>query len=226
MPRDRRGDESAHPFTPRYYVSYQVDDKNLLYASASKGFRIGGANKPIPTESEACTENLAEIGYGRAPRAYDPDSLWSYEIGSKNGALDGRLQVNSSLFYIKWSNIQQSIEAAGLRIQFRRQSWYCQKHGRGHSNRHSDHPKSVVESLGGVHRCLLNTSTVSAGGTNPSLQWRCVAGLSMERLGGRELQIHGIRPAIVCTSHVQLRLRRHLEPRLTAGSESERWEMG
>jgi iron complex outermembrane receptor protein len=112
------GSESAHPFNPRFYVSYQLDDHQMIYASASKGFRIGGANKPIPVTSAACAENLSELGYGQAPPAYNPDSLWNYEIGSKNGAFNGRLQVNSSLFYIRWSNIQQSVTLPACGFNF------------------------------------------------------------------------------------------------------------
>jgi outer membrane receptor protein involved in Fe transport len=159
------GDEQAHPFTPRFYVSYQLDDKNLVYASASKGFRIGGANKPIPTASEACTENLDEIGYGRAPPAYSPDSLWNYEIGSKNGALNGRLQVNSSLFYIKWSNIQQSITLPACGFNFVGNLGSARSMG---ADIQADMliTRHLSLSLSAAYTDAYYTNTVTAGGTN------------------------------------------------------------
>src|SRR5713226_5810785 len=47
--------------------------------------------------------------WGLPPGQYSSDSLWSYEIGSKTTFLDHRLQINASLFYIDWSNIQQNV---------------------------------------------------------------------------------------------------------------------
>jgi len=54
--------------------------------------------------------DLATLGLpGTPPPTFDSDSLWSYEIGSKNTFLDHRLQINTSLFYIDWNNIQQNV---------------------------------------------------------------------------------------------------------------------
>ena len=41
-------------------------------------------------------------------RTYQPDSLWSYELGAKTSWLDRRLIANTSFYYIDWSNIQVS----------------------------------------------------------------------------------------------------------------------
>jgi iron complex outermembrane receptor protein len=100
------GNESQTPVIPKYGVSYQIDPENLLYATASKGFRTGGANAAIPSR---CDADLAELGYTSAPDSYKSDSVWSYEVGSKNRLLDGRLRLESSLFDIKWSGIQQQV---------------------------------------------------------------------------------------------------------------------
>ncbi len=103
------GSESEKPVTPKFGVSYQADDRNMYYATIAKGFRIGGANRPIPITSAACEADLAAQGLQNAPPSYSSDHVWSYEIGAKNGLADGRVQVNSSLYYIKWANIQQSV---------------------------------------------------------------------------------------------------------------------
>jgi iron complex outermembrane receptor protein len=100
------GNESDTPVIPKYGVSYQIDPANLLYATASKGFRTGGANAAIPSR---CDADLTELGYASAPDSYKSDSVWSYEVGSKNRLLDGRLRLESSLFDIKWSGIQQQV---------------------------------------------------------------------------------------------------------------------
>jgi iron complex outermembrane recepter protein len=86
------------PFLPRAAVSYQFTADDLLYASASKGLRVGGGNNGLPT---IC-------GLASTP-TYDSDSLWSYELGTKDRFFDGRVQINASAFHIRWSNIQSSV---------------------------------------------------------------------------------------------------------------------
>lgn len=94
---------------PKFGVNVQVNDNNLLYASAAKGDRIGGANAPL-LDIGACAAALKELGLSSgAPLTYTGDSLWSYEIGSKNRLLDGHLQIDASVFHIDWSNVQQTI---------------------------------------------------------------------------------------------------------------------
>src|ERR1700674_3466159 len=100
------GTESETPVIPKYGISYQINSGNLVYATATKGFRTGGANAAIPAR---CDADLAELGYVTAPDSYKSDSVWSYEIGSKNRLLDGRLRLESSIFDIKWSEIQQQV---------------------------------------------------------------------------------------------------------------------
>ena len=100
------GTESETPVIPKYGISYQLNADNLIYATASKGFRTGGANAAIPAR---CNEDLAPLGYATAPDSYKSDAVWSYEIGSKNRLLDGRLRLESSIFNIKWSEIQQQV---------------------------------------------------------------------------------------------------------------------
>lgn len=90
------GNQKETPVTPKVAVSYQANDNTLLYASAAKGYRIGGVNSPIPTF----------CGSVSAPMTFRSDSVWSYEIGAKSLLLDRRLQIDASGFHIKWQNIQ------------------------------------------------------------------------------------------------------------------------
>jgi iron complex outermembrane receptor protein len=100
------GTQSETPITPKYGISYQADEDNLFYVSASKGFRPGGAQRTPPS---ACESDLASLGISSAPKTYNSDSVWSYEIGSKNRLLAGRLQLDSSAFWINWNDIQQNV---------------------------------------------------------------------------------------------------------------------
>jgi iron complex outermembrane receptor protein len=86
------------PITPQFVLSYQADRNNLFYVSAGKGFRVGGGNIPLATFCNA-TE----------PSSYDSDYVWSYELGAKNKLFDGKLQIDSSVYHVDWSKIQQLI---------------------------------------------------------------------------------------------------------------------
>ena len=105
-----RGTQKERPLTPKFGVTYSFDDSNLVYATASKGFRPGGVNKPIPLSNDACREQLDSFGLTQTIGPYNSDSVWSYELGSKStGLLDRRLQVFTSAYYLQWKNIQQSL---------------------------------------------------------------------------------------------------------------------
>jgi iron complex outermembrane receptor protein len=84
--------------TPKFSITYDISPENTVYATASKGYRLGGANRPIP------------VGLcGTTPSSYAPDKLWNYEVGDKARFLDNRVSVNASAFLIRWKNIQQEI---------------------------------------------------------------------------------------------------------------------
>jgi outer membrane receptor protein involved in Fe transport len=93
-----------------------------VYATAAKGFRVGGYN---PQVGIPCRPLIASLGYapspgnatGRPP-TFDSDSLWSYEIGSKNVFADGRAQISGSAYYIDWQNIQQGVTLASCGFAF------------------------------------------------------------------------------------------------------------
>jgi iron complex outermembrane receptor protein len=105
-------EDSEVATTPKFALSYQWSPSDLVYASASKGFRPGGAQQLLPS---TCNVQLAQYGYvnsqgiGTSPQSYNSDSLWSYEIGSKDTWLDGKVQTAASLYYIDWSDIQTSV---------------------------------------------------------------------------------------------------------------------
>jgi outer membrane receptor protein involved in Fe transport len=97
-----------HGVTPKFTVQWQATPDKLLYATASKGYRPGGPNNPAP--ASLCGTEVQSLGLGQSQlNRYDPDHLWSYEVGAKTGWLDRRLTVNGSVYYIDWSRVQQQI---------------------------------------------------------------------------------------------------------------------
>ena len=102
------GKQSQTVKDPKIGVNLQWNDDNLLYVSAAKGDRVGGVNAPVPT-TPTCLGLLHQIGLNYIPPAYDADSLWSYEIGSKNRLFGRHLLIEASAFHVDWSNVQQAV---------------------------------------------------------------------------------------------------------------------
>jgi outer membrane receptor protein involved in Fe transport len=110
------GSAKSNPFTPRLGVQYHINHNNQLYATYSEGFRVGGANAPIPP-NYGCGPSEALIGKP-PPLSYGPDKVQSYEIGAKNSLFNNRVQLANSLYYIKWNGIQQSIYLTSCGLQY------------------------------------------------------------------------------------------------------------
>jgi iron complex outermembrane recepter protein len=87
-------------FNPKVNLTYRLSDDALVYAQAAKGFRLGGTNEPVPEAQ--CSGDLADLGFTRAPRSFESDSLWNYEAGAKTALLDGRLTLNGAAYVIDW----------------------------------------------------------------------------------------------------------------------------
>jgi outer membrane receptor protein involved in Fe transport len=108
-------DASGNPFTPKVAVSWQATDKTMYYFNAAKGFRIGGVNPQIDNAQPAC--QAAKPGYIAKglvfSHSFEPDSLWSYELGLKTRQLNNRLSIDASAYHIDWTNIQNPEGVAG-----------------------------------------------------------------------------------------------------------------
>jgi iron complex outermembrane receptor protein len=89
-------------FNPRVNLSYTPTADLTAYATMSKGFRPGGANQILPPESQPphCQPGALQFG---------PDAAWNYEIGEKAKLFDNWLTINSDVYYIKWTGVQQVI---------------------------------------------------------------------------------------------------------------------
>ena len=103
-----QGGQSETPVTPRFSLSWQVTPTQMLYATAAKGYRIGGANESV-FGVQACEGDLAGLGLKDVPPTFQSDSVWSYEGGIKGSFFDQRLRLDASIFWIDWSGIQQQV---------------------------------------------------------------------------------------------------------------------
>jgi len=94
------GDLTDHPVTPKVGLTWQPSDHAMVYASVSKGYRIGGVNDGIPAYCGA-------DAIATAKPTYNSDSTVSYELGAKSRPAGGRIQIDASIYHIDWKDIQQ-----------------------------------------------------------------------------------------------------------------------
>jgi iron complex outermembrane receptor protein len=86
-------------WSPYFGINFQASDDVFLFAKASKGFRAGGftVSRDFVTDPEA--------GF-RLAVPFRPETAWTYELGARIEALDGRLRFNPTLFQTDWKDIQ------------------------------------------------------------------------------------------------------------------------
>ena len=86
---DLTGSHDDARVTGKAALNWKPDEDNLLYALAARGYKPGGFNS--------------------ASSEFDPEVVWSYEIGWKSTFLDRRLRAQISAFYNRYSNFQFNV---------------------------------------------------------------------------------------------------------------------
>jgi len=86
---------------PKADISYKISPDSMVYALFSEGFRRGGPGSAVPSQCDQYTG-------GPVGPDLQPDSVKNYEVGAKTTWLDKRLTVNTALYRINWSRIQQT----------------------------------------------------------------------------------------------------------------------
>jgi outer membrane receptor protein involved in Fe transport len=81
---------------PRVYASFKLMRDWNVYTSAAKGFRSGGFNAVNPL----------------FPESFEPESVWSYELGTKFEAMGGMLSGQIAGFVSRYTDMQTSTLAA------------------------------------------------------------------------------------------------------------------
>ncbi len=92
---------------PRFILNYEPNTHTNIYASVSRGFRLGGLNDAIPpTFCKADLDQLKLEGV-TVPKDYKSDFVWTYEAGVKSRLLGDKMVLNAAVYYNDWSNLQQ-----------------------------------------------------------------------------------------------------------------------
>jgi iron complex outermembrane receptor protein len=115
QPQTVDSSQTNNSFTPKLSFSYQADPRDLYYFTYAKGFRPGGANNPVP--QAACQADFAAFNISSSPLTFSPDTVQSFEVGAKNN-FDNRVKLSSSIYYIRWNNIQQTVVPPICQISF------------------------------------------------------------------------------------------------------------
>jgi iron complex outermembrane recepter protein len=122
-PRPGGSESSETPVTPKAGLQWQIDPYNMVYFTYAKGFRPGGGNPTIPYDQTyanadiGCTGDFINFGIPHAPESYKSDSVQSFEVGAKNN-IDNRIRLASSIYFIKWNNIQGNVVPPICQIQW------------------------------------------------------------------------------------------------------------
>ncbi len=88
---------------PKVALAFQATDETMVYASASKGFRAGGA-QPFLSFCSQPGLPVDDITHLKS------DTLWTYEVGTKVQL--PRFLISAAAYDIEWSNLQQQVALA------------------------------------------------------------------------------------------------------------------
>lgn len=94
-------------WTPKLGFQYFYGDNTQFFGNYTKGFRSGGYNFRIT--NAAAFEALFPPG---APRAFDEESVDSYELGVKYETQDLRGLVNASVFFTDVKDMQREVNVS------------------------------------------------------------------------------------------------------------------
>lgn len=85
-------EQSWNNFSPKLSLDYKLNADHLLYASTSRGFKSGGFNGRLTSFAQP----------------FDPETMWSYEVGSKSMLNNNNVRLNLAAFYNDYKNFQLS----------------------------------------------------------------------------------------------------------------------
>ena len=88
---------SQSGFNPKFALQLQATEATMVYASASKGFRAGGAQANFP----GCSSNIPveDVTHIKS------DTLWTYELGTK--VQTSKVLLSAAAYDIEWDDLQQ-----------------------------------------------------------------------------------------------------------------------
>jgi len=96
-------DEKYNKFLPRVILQYDVSPDLMTYVSYSKGINVGTNtfNTSFLSLPQAGIDAAVALGLTVVQK---PEQITNYELGVKGKFLDDRLQLQSAVYYSKWTD--------------------------------------------------------------------------------------------------------------------------
>lgn len=92
-------------FSPRVVVSYDLNDDIMLFSSVTKGYKSGGFNATGPVNRNLSSPELGFVS-DTATDSFAPETVTNYELGVKSSLLNGRLNLNSTVYSYDYEDLQ------------------------------------------------------------------------------------------------------------------------
>jgi iron complex outermembrane receptor protein len=89
-------------FTPKATLAYQPEEGLLLYTTAAKGYKSGGWDTSASSDYGKPSSEVAQ----HLATSFQPEQVWSYELGAKYLSSDRRWQANAAAFIADYRDMQ------------------------------------------------------------------------------------------------------------------------
>lgn len=105
--------KSWDAFTPRFIARWRPNEEWMIFGSATRGFKSGGFGSfTIEPDSLPFTPAGLDLMPGDAtPDSFNPETAWSYEVGTK-GAL-GAVRLDGNVYYYTYKDLQVVVPGVG-----------------------------------------------------------------------------------------------------------------
>ncbi|MCH8861129.1 MAG: TonB-dependent receptor [Proteobacteria bacterium] len=109
-------------FTPRFIARYRPNEDLTLFASVTRGYKSGGFGsfniEPLPGDPEIAfgildPRNIDATNAVVRPGDFEPETVWSYEIGAKGAAMGGRLRWDANIYHYRYRDLQVILTGDG-----------------------------------------------------------------------------------------------------------------
>ena len=98
--------ETWDAWTPMATLSFKPNPNSLLWLSASRGFKSGGFNG----RANSVTDLLQTVDGQRVLAVtFDPETVWTYELGYRSSWLNGLVNLSADIFYGDYRNLQARV---------------------------------------------------------------------------------------------------------------------
>lgn len=109
------GKQSWDDFTPRFIARFTPNDDWMFYASATRGFKAGGFGSfAVEADDDDITDDL--VALNATLNQFEPETVWSYEVGVKGDMLNRRLRMDVSAYHYRYKDLQLNYFDKGTRV--------------------------------------------------------------------------------------------------------------